>query len=44
LFRQGAYWYGALPTMREEWLRDLITAFDRILADQPFFTELFGAL
>jgi hypothetical protein len=24
LFRQGAYWYGAIPNMREDWLRDLM--------------------
>lgn len=44
LFRQGSYWYSAIPNMREEWLRPLMHAFDRLLAQQPFFQQLFGVL
>ena len=44
LFRQGSYWYGALPTMREDWFRDLMAAFDRIVANQPLFADILGAI
>jgi hypothetical protein len=44
LFRQGTYWYAAIPHMREEWLVPLINAFDRLLAEQPVFAETFGAI
>lgn len=44
LFRQGLYWYGCIPTMREEWLRPLMDAFDRIVREQAFFREAFGVV
>ena len=44
LFRQGLYWYECLPTMREEWLRRLMTAFDRIVREQAVFREIFGII
>lgn len=44
LYRQGCYWYSCLPNMREEWLRSLITAFDRIVREHAFFREIFGVL
>ena len=44
LFRQGLYWYECLPTMREEWLRPLMTAFDRIVREQAVFREIFGTI
>jgi len=42
LFNQGLYWYGTIPGMREEWLRPLMEAFDRILREQPVCREVFG--
>lgn len=44
LFRQGLYWYECIPTMREEWLRPLMDAFDRIVREQRFFQEVFGVI
>lgn len=44
LFRQGLYWYECIPTMREEWLRPLMDAFDRIVREQAFFREVFGVI
>lgn len=42
LFRQGLYWYGAIPNMRREWLVLLMTAFDRVLRQHAVFGEIFG--
>lgn len=42
LYRQGRYWYSCIPTMREEWLRRLMTAFDSIVSENAFFSEVFG--
>lgn len=44
LFRQGLYWYECIPTMREDWLRRLMEAFDRIVREQRFFQEVFGVV
>lgn len=44
LFRQGAYWYGAIPNMREDWLAELMVAFDRILSQQPLVQAVFGPI
>lgn len=44
LFRQGSYWYGILPNMREEWFRPLITAFDRIVSQHSVFTEILAVI
>jgi hypothetical protein len=44
LFRQGSYWYSAIPNMREEWLRPLITAFDRIVREHAVFREIFALI
>jgi hypothetical protein len=44
LFRQGVFWYGAIPTMRAEWLRPLMAAFGRLVAQQRVFAEVFGVL
>lgn len=44
LFRQGVYWYRCIPTMREEWARPLIEAYDRIVREQAFFREIFGLI
>jgi hypothetical protein len=44
LFRQGCYWYGAIPNMRREWLQPLMEAFGELVAGQPVFAEVFGVL
>jgi len=42
LYRQGLYWYNCIPTMREEWLRLLMAAFDRIVREHAFFSHFFA--
>jgi hypothetical protein len=44
LFRQGSYWYQAIPNMRDDWLRTLMNAFDRIVREHAVFREVFGVL
>lgn len=44
LLRQGTYWYGAIPNMRDDWFRDLMTAFDRIVADHAVFREIYDVI
>ena len=44
LFRQGCYWYACLPTMREDWLRPLMDAFDKLVREHAFLTDIFGVI
>jgi hypothetical protein len=44
LYRQGLYWYDCIPTMREDWLRPLMVAFDRIVREHAIFREIFGII
>jgi hypothetical protein len=44
LFRQGLYWYECIPTMREDWLRQLMEAFDGIVAQHAVFRAAFGVV
>jgi len=44
LFRQGCYWYGAIPAMPRDRLVQLMRAFGALVAEQPVFTTVFGAL
>ncbi len=44
LYRQGLYWYDCIPTMREDWLVPLMTAFDRIVREHAVFREIFGII
>jgi hypothetical protein len=44
LFNQGWYWYGAIPNMREEWLRPLMEAFGRIVHEQAACRAIFGVI
>lgn len=44
LFNQGWFWYQAIPTMREEWLRPLMEAFGRIVQAQAVCREIFGVI
>ena len=42
LYRQGHYWYHALPTMRDDWLAELMPAFDDIVREHPIFKKTLG--
>ena len=44
LFRQGLYWYECIPTMRLDWLRPLMEAFDAIVAQHAVFRAAFGVI
>lgn len=44
LFRQGSYWYSAIPAMRESRLQDLMTAFASILSQHELFRGIFGVI
>lgn len=44
LFRQGSYWYGAIPAMPDEWLRALINAFVDVLREHAVFRSVFGPI
>ena len=44
LFRQGSYWFQAIPTMPEEWLLPLMAVFGRLLQQHTFFSAAFGVL
>ena len=44
LFRQGSFWYRAIPTMKEERLRDLMTSFENTLCQHSVFRGIFGAI
>lgn len=42
LYRQGRYWYGCLPDMRDDWCERLMSAFDRIVREHEFFSLFFA--
>ena len=44
LFRQGAYWYGAIPEMRDDWLANLMAAFDEIVSEHAIFREIYALI
>jgi hypothetical protein len=44
LFRQGLYWYHAIPNARREWLVPLMAAFDRIIREHAKLPEIFGII
>ena len=44
LLRQGTYWYGAIPYMRDDWFRDLMAAFDRIVGEHAAFQGILAIL
>lgn len=44
LFRQGSYWFGALPSMHDDRLEDLMEAFGTIVSEHAVFTEVFGVI
>ncbi len=44
LFRQGSMLYELIPTMPEHLLQPLVEQFAQMLAAQPIFNEMFGAI
>jgi hypothetical protein len=44
LFRQGSYWYAALPNMRVAWFEPLMERFAQLLDEQSLFREIFGVI
>lgn len=44
LFRQGVYWYHAIPNMRDDWFRDLMSAFNDIVASHRSFEAVLGVI
>jgi len=44
LFRQESMLYELIPTMSEHLLRPLVKQFAQVLAAQPVFSEMFGAI
>jgi hypothetical protein len=44
LFRQGTYWYSVIPDTREEWLKPLMEAFDKLVSEREVFNQVFDVL
>jgi hypothetical protein len=44
LFRQGTYWYGCIPTMRDAWFDRLMAAYVDILQEHRDMFEIVGAI
>jgi hypothetical protein len=44
LFRQGIYWYGAIPNMREDRFNLLMNAFGRLVMTHAVFTRALGVI
>ena len=44
LFRQGSYWYSALPNLREERLRPLMEAFGKIVSEHEVSRDVLGVI
>jgi hypothetical protein len=44
LFRQGVYWFGCLPTMRDDWFERLMAAFAEILDEQAELRSILGVI
>jgi hypothetical protein len=44
LFRQGSYWYSAIPNLREERLRPLMEAFGKIVREHQLSREIVGVI
>jgi hypothetical protein len=42
LYNQGRYWYGALPNMRDDWLEQLMTAYEKILRENASLGAIFA--
>jgi hypothetical protein len=44
LFRQGCMYFGALPTMRDEWAIPLLDKFESLLREHPATTVVMGSI
>jgi hypothetical protein len=44
LYKQGCFWYDAIPNMREERFTTLMTAYDECVREHAIFREIFGLL
>ena len=44
LYRQGTYWYDAIPAMGDEKLANLMTAFDEVVREHRVFRDVFGII
>lgn len=44
LYRQGCFWYEALPNMRTDRLALLMAAYDEVLREHAVFREIFGII
>ena len=44
LFRQGLYWYAAIPNMPDDWLRPLMDAFTCILQEHAILCAIYGVI
>jgi len=44
LFRQGSYWYSAIPAMGEPRLRSLMSAFADVMAQHKVLREIYGMI
>ncbi|MBM4111749.1 MAG: transposase, partial [Phycisphaerae bacterium] len=44
LFRQGLFWFSAIPTMRDDWFEPLMVAFEEILRERTKFTGIFATI
>lgn len=44
LYRQGCFWYDALPNMPDDRLERLMVAYDKTIREQRFLREIFGTI
>lgn len=44
LFRQGTYWYGCIPTMRDDWFDRLMDAYVEVLQEHSEMRAVLGAI
>jgi hypothetical protein len=44
LFRQGTYWYGCIPTMRDDWFDRLMAAYVEVLEEQRDMLAVLGSI
>lgn len=44
LFRQGAYWYRCIPTVRDDWFESLMQVFVEILHEHHALQRILGRI
>lgn len=44
LYRQGLYWYGAIPLQREDWIASLLSAFEQVLYEHQTMAEILASI